>query len=92
MLAPLAGQGIRLEKLNVSHAFHSSLMEPMLSEFRRRAAHIEYRRPDIPIIPNLTGEFADAAIATAEYWVEHVLRPVEFAAGMRRLGATAAHC
>ncbi|MGA7926494.1 MAG: SDR family NAD(P)-dependent oxidoreductase, partial [Candidatus Sulfotelmatobacter sp.] len=27
----------------------------------------------------------DAGIATAEYWVEHVLRPVQFAGGMRRL-------
>ena len=86
VLAPLAAEGIRLEKLNVSHAFHSSLMAPMLSEFRRAAAHIEFRRPEIPIVSNLTGEFAGAAIASAEYWVEHVLRPVEFAAGMRRLG------
>jgi myxalamid-type polyketide synthase MxaB len=86
VLAPLAAEGIRLEKLTVSHAFHSSLMEPMLSEFRRAAAHIEFRRPEIPIVSNVTGEFADTVIASAKYWVEHVLRPVQFAAGMRRLG------
>ncbi len=86
VLAPLAAEGIRLEKLTVSHAFHSPLMEPMLADFRRAAAHVEFRRPEIPIISNVTGEFAGAAIASAEYWVEHVLRPVQFAAGMRRLG------
>ena len=86
VLAPLAAEGIRLEKLTVSHAFHSALMEPMLAEFRRAAAQVAFRRPEIPIVSNVTGEFASAAIASAEYWVEHVLRPVQFAAGMRRLG------
>jgi acyl transferase domain-containing protein len=85
-LGPLAAEGVRLEKLKVSHAFHSPLMEPMLGEFRRRLDRVEFRRPEIPLISNVTGEFASAAIASAEYWVEHVLRPVQFAAGMRRLG------
>jgi acyl transferase domain-containing protein len=85
-LAPLAAEGVRLEKLTVSHAFHSPLMEPMVAEFRRILARVEFRRPKIPMISNVTGEFADAGIATAEYWVEQVLRPVQFAAGMRRLG------
>jgi myxalamid-type polyketide synthase MxaB len=86
VLAPLAAEGVRLEKLTVSHAFHSPLMEPMLAKFRRTAARVEFRRPEIPIISNISGEFASAAIASAEYWVEHVRRPVQFAAGMRRLG------
>jgi acyl transferase domain-containing protein/acyl carrier protein len=86
VLAPLAAEGIRLEKLTVSHAFHSALMEPMLAEFRRVAGQVAFRRPEIPMVSNVTGEFASAAIASAEYWVEHVLRPVQFAAGMRRLG------
>ena len=86
VLAPLAAEGIRLEKLTVSHAFHSSLMEPMLADFRRAAAHVTFRQPEIPIVSNVTGEFASAAIASAEYWVDHVRRPVQFAAGMSRLG------
>ncbi len=63
----------------------SPLMEPMLTEFRRTLDRVEFRQPQIPIISNVTGEFADEGIASAEYWVEHVLRPVQFAGGMRRL-------
>jgi acyl transferase domain-containing protein len=86
-LAPLAAEGIRLEKLKVSHAFHSSLMKPILGEFRCALARIEFRRPEIPLISNLTGEFAGADVATADYWVEHMLRPVQFAAGMGTLAS-----
>nr|WP_234324816.1 type I polyketide synthase [Streptomyces sp. NRRL F-5639] len=35
--------------LEVSHAFHSALMDPMLEEFGRVADGIEMRRPEIPI-------------------------------------------
>ena len=35
VLATLAAQGIESQRLNVSHAFHSPLMEPMLDEFER---------------------------------------------------------
>jgi acyl transferase domain-containing protein/acyl carrier protein len=87
-LAPLAAEGVRLEKLNVSHAFHSPLMEPMLPEFRRAAARIQFRQPEIPVISNITGEVAGVAIASPDYWTEHILRPVQFDAGMRRISSS----
>jgi myxalamid-type polyketide synthase MxaB len=84
-LAPLTAEGVRCEKLTVSHAFHSPLMEPMLSDFRRAAERVTFRRPAIPLISNVTGGIAGEEIASAEYWAEHALRPVRFAAGMRTL-------
>jgi acyl transferase domain-containing protein len=84
-LSPLASQGVAIEKLRVSHAFHSPLMEPMLSEFRRAAARVAFKPAKIPIISNLTGAIAGAEIGTAQYWAEHVRRPVRFAAGMQTL-------
>ncbi|MBF8276355.1 MAG: beta-ketoacyl synthase [Candidatus Brocadiaceae bacterium] len=81
----LEAKGIKTKRLNVSHAFHSSLMEPMLDDFRRIAEGITYATPKIRFISNVTGEFATADVANAEYWVHHVREPVRFEAGMNTL-------
>ncbi|MEO1375162.1 MAG: amino acid adenylation domain-containing protein, partial [Cyanobacteria bacterium J06635_10] len=78
-------QGIKTKQLQVSHAFHSHLMEPMLAEFTLIASEITYNQPNIPLISNVTGTRADDSIATANYWVNHVRQPVNFAQGMESL-------
>ena len=81
-------QGIKTQRLNVSHAFHSALMQPMVEEFKAVARSISYSQPKIPIVSNLTGELADETIATANYWVEHILQPVQFAKSIEYLDRT----
>jgi hypothetical protein len=71
-------QGIRTQALNVSHAFHSPLMEPMLDEFQRFAEQIEYHPPETPIISNLTGDILTEKTPDASYWREHVRNSPEF--------------
>ncbi|MBS2080004.1 acyltransferase domain-containing protein, partial [Mycobacterium tuberculosis] len=73
----------RVHRLAVSHAFHSPMMEPMLGEFSAVAAGIEPRRPRVELVSNLTGRPADAEYGSAQYWVEHVRRPVRFFEGVR---------
>lgn len=80
-------EGIRRKRLEVSHAFHSPLMEPMLDAFERIAAKVSFSPPQIPVISNLTGRLAGNEIATPEYWVDHVRRTVRFAEGVRALAA-----
>ncbi|WP_424097235.1 type I polyketide synthase [Moorena producens] len=81
----LEAEGIKTKRLQVSHAFHSPLMEPMLAEFEAVAHQITYHQPTIPLISNITGVRADKSIATASYWVNHVLEPVRFAQSMETL-------
>ncbi|GAA2011171.1 hypothetical protein GCM10009839_01500 [Catenulispora yoronensis] len=84
-------QGHRIKALTVSHAFHSPHMDPVLDEFRRVAETLDYQRPTVPLVSNLTGEPADPeAITTAEYWTEHIRRPVRFHEGVRTLRARGA--
>lgn len=85
MVSSLESAGIKTKQLQVSHAFHSSLMEPMLAEFEAIANQLTYHQPTIPVISNLTGTKADNAIASAQYWVSHVRQPVRFAQGMKEL-------
>jgi acyl transferase domain-containing protein/acyl-CoA synthetase (AMP-forming)/AMP-acid ligase II/alpha-beta hydrolase superfamily lysophospholipase len=75
----LKKQGIKTKKLNVSHGFHSPLMQPMLEEMTHIAGQISYSSPRLEIISNLTGEKIGAEIATPQYWVNHVVQPVKFA-------------
>ena len=76
---------IKTKQLQVSHAFHSPLMEPMLAEFEAVANQITYNQPRIPLLSNVTGTRADESIATASYWVNHVWQPVKFAQSMETL-------
>jgi malonyl CoA-acyl carrier protein transacylase len=78
-------EGIKTKKLQVSHAFHSPLMEPMLGEFEQLAQNITYSSPKITLISNLTGQPIADDIATPEYWCDHIRQPVKFAASMQTL-------
>ncbi|MBW4594267.1 MAG: amino acid adenylation domain-containing protein [Brasilonema angustatum HA4187-MV1] len=79
-------QGITVKPLEVSHAFHSPLMEPILDEFESKAATVNFQAPQIPLISNLTGEiFQPGEIPDASYWRRHLREPVQFAAGINTI-------
>ncbi|MFM2061661.1 MAG: hypothetical protein RLZZ507_1331 [Cyanobacteriota bacterium] len=81
----LESQGVKVKPLQVSHAFHSPLMDAMLGEFEKVAQQVTYHQPRIPLISNVTGKLADKSIATHKYWLEHIRQPVRFAQGMETL-------
>jgi acyl transferase domain-containing protein/acyl carrier protein len=85
--------GRKTKRLAVSHAFHSPLIDPMLSEFERVAAGLEYGEPRIPIVSNLSGELLEPSrAADPAYWVAHARQPVRFAAGIATLREQGASC
>ncbi|MEV8634245.1 SDR family NAD(P)-dependent oxidoreductase [Streptosporangium sp. NPDC051023] len=78
-----AGQGIRTRRLRVDRAFHSPLVDAVLDEFARIAETVRFQPPRIPIVSNVTGEFALSM--TADYWVRHIRQAVRFGDGVRTL-------
>ena len=84
--ADLTSQGIKTQALAVSHAFHSPLMAPMLDAFRREAEAVASAPPRIGYVSNLTGlQLGSDEAPDAEYWVRHVMQPVQFARSIETL-------
>ncbi|MDQ1025087.1 acyl transferase domain-containing protein/acyl carrier protein [Streptomyces umbrinus] len=69
--------------LQVSHAFHSPLMDPMLDQFAEAAAEVTYDSSRIPIVSTLTGE--PVSEFTPAYWTDQVRGTVRFADAITRL-------
>ncbi|OKH14216.1 short-chain dehydrogenase, partial [Nostoc calcicola FACHB-389] len=82
----LESQGIETRRLQVSHAFHSPLMQPMLAKFEQVAATVKYQQPQLDIVSNVTGKIVrHEEMSNAAYWVEHIRASVQFAASMQAL-------
>ena len=78
-------EGVRAVRLNVSQAFHSPMMAPILDELREAAGSVRFNAPGIPYVSALTGSLAYNEVRQAGYWVEHFSEPVRFLDAMRSL-------
>jgi len=78
LLLKLDTSGIAYRELTVSHAFHSSLMEPMLDDFFKFAKTISFQPPTIPLLSNVTGAVTQRDMQSAGYWREQIRKPVQF--------------
>ncbi|MGM7721817.1 beta-ketoacyl synthase N-terminal-like domain-containing protein [Metabacillus sp. Hm71] len=82
----LASKGMSYKKLATSHAFHSSMMEPILEAYKERLREIDFHPPSIPYLSNVTGEWITASEATSpDYWVHHLRHTVRFSDGISQL-------
>lgn len=86
-----AARGCNTSRLQVSHAFHSARMEPMLPAWRKEAAQLRPKAPSTPLVSLVTGKrIGDAELASPEYWAAQVRQPVRFLDGMNTLLAEGA--
>jgi acyl transferase domain-containing protein/thioesterase domain-containing protein/acyl carrier protein len=86
VLKSLQAEGVRTQPLNVSHAFHSPLMEPILDTFRQTARQVQFKAPQIPLLSNLTGRMLKPdEIPDAAYWCHHIRQAVRFSTAVETL-------
>jgi len=79
-------RGWRTRRLNVSHAFHSPLMDEVLDPFRAAVAAVAFAEPRIPVISGLAGRPIPAAeFCGPDYWTRQLRETVRFADGVRFL-------
>ena len=79
----LAEQGMEHRRLRVSHAFHSSMMDPILREFAEFVRRFELAPPRIPFISSATGSWiTDTEATDPDYWAGQLRQTVRFAEGI----------
>ena len=72
--------------INISHAVHTPLMEPVRREFETSLKEIKMNKPEIPYISNVSGNWVSAAQAVdPSYWGTHLCSPVQFSRGIEEL-------
>ena len=81
-------QGVRVERLRVSHAFHSPEMAPVEDAFAAAAGRVNFHAPRIELLSSVTGErVGEDTMADPSYWRRQLRDTVLFAPAMEVLRA-----
>lgn len=84
--ALLHDHGIASQFLATSHAFHSSLMEPILEEFKSLGRPLHHAKPRIPMLSTVNGQWIDRANQlNMKYWAMNIRNTVRFGDGIRKI-------
>lgn len=79
-------RGVQASYLQVSHPFHSPVMDPILDEFERAAATVTTASSTILLVSGLTGAFAGTDdFRSPNYWRRQLREPVRFGAALETL-------
>ncbi|MEV0558617.1 type I polyketide synthase [Streptomyces sp. NPDC050597] len=75
----LVAAGTSAKLLDVDHAFHSPLMDPVLDEFVASIGELPAGRMEIPVVSARTGREATLQeLTSVAHWVRHIREPVRF--------------
>ncbi|AOR31544.1 Type I polyketide synthase [Streptomyces fodineus] len=75
----LVSRGTPAKLLDVDHAFHSPLMDPVLDEFAASIGELPAGRMAIPVVSTRLGRAASLQeLTSVAHWVRHIREPVRF--------------
>jgi amino acid adenylation domain-containing protein len=79
----LAERDITSRRLRAEHAFHSSMLTPVVAPLTELVSTMVLSAPAVRFVSNTTGEWITAEQATSPgYWARHSVEPVEFSRGL----------
>jgi amino acid adenylation domain-containing protein len=82
----LAQQQVVHRRLQSSHAFHSTMMEPIIGQFVAEVQKVRLSAPRMRYLSNVTADWITAEQATdPAYWGRQLRETVQFALGIRKL-------
>ncbi|NIM14751.1 MAG: acyltransferase domain-containing protein, partial [Candidatus Aminicenantes bacterium] len=72
--------------LNMSHAVHSQVMNPIRERFQQKISQFRLNTPQIPFISNVTARWITSEkVTTPGYWGTHLCSTVRFSDGLKEL-------
>nr|XP_043875299.1 hybrid PKS-NRPS synthetase pyvA-like [Solea senegalensis] len=79
-----SGQNLFLRVLDVPAAYHSHMMDPILSEIKDAIGVLQINDLETELISTVTGkEFQQGDFCTGEYWARNIREPVAFEPAVR---------
>ncbi|MFH8347680.1 type I polyketide synthase [Streptomyces sp. NPDC018045] len=89
LLTVLEERGIPAERLPVTRAFHTVLMDPVLDKFRELLDGVTFRPATTAFVSCLDGRLHEPGrVPDADYFVRQTREPVRYDAVLRTLGGT----
>lgn len=84
--ATLKAERVPASKLHTSHAFHSHMMDPILSHFHFEVSQERLNAPSLPYVSNLSGDWiTEEQAQDPQYYADHLRGAVRFADGVAHL-------
>ena len=75
--------GYKSKPVRTSHAFHSHMMDGVMTDFGKEFRKVKTKEIQIPFISNLSGKPVDKnQISTPQYWMDHLRKTVNFSKGI----------
>lgn len=81
----LEKENVTARRLSIPRAAHSPYMNKACAELKKKMSGIQFSAPNIPLVSNITGTWADSGIASASYWGDHLINPVQFSDSLELL-------
>ena len=79
----LDDEGVANRLLLTSHAFHSTMMDPVLETFEAEVRNVTLNVPRLPVVSTVTGNWlTDAEATDPKYWTNHLRAAVNFSGAM----------
>lgn len=86
--ARLEAEQVVCRPLQTSHAFHSSMMNPIVEPYAALVRTVRLAAPSIPIVSTVTGDWMTPAQAQDPmYWASHLRETVQFSDAVQKLWA-----
>lgn len=82
----LEAREVICRRIQNGHAFHSRMLDPIISRFEAVVAGVSLREPTLPYTSNVTGDWVSARSATDPgYWCRHLNHTARFSDALHRL-------
>lgn len=82
----LEAGSIASKRIHASHAVHSSMLDPILPEFRIHAEQVELQAPQMPFMSTVLGDWLESDVPPdGSYWVRNLRETVQFHLAFDRL-------